>query len=36
MVMVWCGRRDLNSRTIELMVSRVVGLEGHWTRWAMS
>jgi len=27
----WCGRRDLNSRTTELMVSRVVGLEAHWT-----
>src|SRR5438128_10038805 len=28
---LWCGRRDLNSRTIDLMVSRVVGLEAHWT-----
>ncbi len=27
----WCGRRDLNSRTIHKMVSRVVGLEAHWT-----
>src|SRR5467141_114642 len=27
----WCGRRDLNSRTIDWMVSRVVGLEAHWT-----
>ena len=29
--LVWCGRRDLNSRTIFVMVSRVVGLEAHWT-----
>jgi hypothetical protein len=27
----WCGRRDLNSRTIDVMVSRVVGLEAQWT-----
>ena len=32
----WCGRRDLNSRTIDWMVSRVVGLEAHWTSRAMS
>ncbi len=37
LVVKWCGRRDLNSRTIAwAMVSRVVGLEAHWTLLAMS